>query len=55
VRNKHWANHECCLAYILCARQNRHAALAGVLGDLVAISKDKSKVTVTTETAFSKR
>ena len=29
-----------------------HCVLAGVLGDQVAISKDKSKVTVTTETAF---
>jgi hypothetical protein len=28
---------------------------AGILGDLVAISKDKSKITVITETAFSKR
>lgn len=28
---------------------------AGVLGDAVKVSKDKSKITVTTETAFSKR
>ena len=27
----------------------------GVLGDLVAVTKDKSKITITTETAFSKR
>ena len=28
---------------------------AGVLGDAVKVSRDKSKITVTTETAFSKR
>ena len=39
--------------YLGCEHQCR--VLAGVLGDQVAISKDKSKVTVTTETAFSKR
>ncbi len=30
-------------------------AHAGVLGDNVKISKDKSKITVVTETSFSKR
>lgn len=28
---------------------------SGVLGDAVKVTKDKSKITVTTETAFSKR
>ena len=36
-------------------RLMRHGSPAGVLGDVVAINKDKAKITVTTETAFSKR